>query len=221
MVFSYPSHLVSFREIQYNIVCYIMNLHGIIKKIEATHLRDNVADVRVGETVRVHYKIREGNKERVQVFEGLVIATKAGLSLQGSFTVRKVADGVGVERTFPLHSPWMVKIERLKSGKARRAKLNFVRKHAMSSRFKLKDKGIVGTIWEEVAKEKAEIEQGNPEQQESAEVADEKPEVEETAQTADNTGDAPTQNPGQPSGEPGSELPETTGSDDPVAESKN
>ena len=162
-----------------------MNLHGIVKKIEQKHLRDNVADIRIGETVRVHYKIREGNKERIQVFEGLVVATKAGLSLQGSFTVRKVTSGVGVERTFPLHSPWIVKIERIKSGKVRQARLNFVRKHAMSSRFKLKDKGVAGTIWEEVAKEKEEIGKADEGQEESVETVAEQVAEEPTAETAE------------------------------------
>lgn len=178
-----------------------MNLHGIVKKIEQKHLRGNVADIRVGETVQVHYKIREGNKERVQGFEGLVVATKAGLSLQGSFTVRKVTSGVGVERTFPLHSPWIVKIERLKSGKVRQARLNFVRQHAMSSRFKLKDKGLAGTIWEEIAQEKLEIEKGDAGQAESVET---EAKVEEMAEKTDNRlNDQAEQAAGEPSGEPG------------------
>ncbi len=241
MVFCYPRYLVSHREIQYNIA-RIMNLHGIIKNLEQKHLRDNVADVRVGETVRVHYKIREGNKERIQMFEGLVVATKAGLSLQGSFTVRKVASGVGVERTFPLHSPWIVKIERIKTGKVRQARLNFVRKHAMSSRFKLKDKGVAGTVWEEVAKEKSEIakgdegqeesvetvaalpdSQGDPEQsrgaeqaaEESAETPVEEAKVEETADAGDNGADDPsTEDLGEPGGDAGSAAPAEAGAED-------
>lgn len=140
-----------------------MDSHSLIKKIEQTHLKKNVADVRVGDSVRVHYKIREGNKERVQVFEGLVIATKAGSALQGSFTVRKVVTGVGVERTFPLHSPWVVKVERTKTGKVRRAKLNFVRRYALSSRFKLKDKGKAGTVWEEIAEQVEQQQQADQE----------------------------------------------------------
>ncbi len=200
-----------------------MNLHGIIQKIEASHLRNNVADVRVGETVRVHYKIREGNKERIQVFEGLVIATKAGRSLQGSFTVRKVASGVGVERTFPLHSPWIVKIERVKSGKVRRAKLNFVRKYALSSRFKLRDKGVAGTVWEEIAQEKSEIEKGDAGQAESAvaEAVEVKEaaeaEVEETPSASDNGGDDETaQNGGEPSGDAGGPVSAEAGTEDPA-----
>lgn len=165
-----------------------MDSHALIRGLESTHLKKVIADVRVGETVKVHYKIREGNKERVQVFQGLVIATKGGQTIQGSFTARKVVSGIGVERTFPLHSPWIVKIERVKSGKVRRARLNFVRNYATSSRFKLKDKGKEGTIWEEMAEQKAEAEKAI-EEQEAAPVAEDTvvEEVAETAETADNT----------------------------------
>lgn len=121
---------------------------AVIDQFQATQMKTKVAEVRPGETVKVHYKIREGGKERIQIFEGLVIGTKATKSFQGSFTVRKVVDGVGVERTFPFHSPWVTKVERVKSGKVRRAKLNFVREYAMSRRFKLKDKGLAGAMWE-------------------------------------------------------------------------
>lgn len=122
---------------------------AVIDQFQATQMKAKVAEVRPGETVKVHYKIREGGKERIQIFEGLVIGTKATKSFQGSFTVRKVVDGVGVERTFPFHSPWVTKVERVKSGKVRRAKLNFVREYAMSRRFKLKDKGLAGISWEQ------------------------------------------------------------------------
>ena len=162
--------------------------HALIRGLESIHLKKAVADVRVGETVKVHYKIREGNKERIQVFQGLVIATKGGTTIQGSFTARKVVSGIGVERTFPLHSPWIVKIERVKSGKVRRARLNFVRNYATSSRFKLKDKGKPGTIWEEMAEQKAEAEQAI-EEQEAAPVAEEA--VEEVAETSDTATDEP------------------------------
>lgn len=132
------------------------NLQELLNTFETKQLKKNIPDVRPGETVKVHYKIREGTKERIQIFEGLVIGTKATHSYQGSFTVRKVVDGVGVERTFPLHSPWLTKVERVKSGKVRRAKLNFVRAHALSRRFKLKDKGIEGVVWDDPAVEKPE-----------------------------------------------------------------
>lgn len=127
-----------------------MSIHDIISDINKANIRSSAADIRAGETVRVHYKIKEGNKERIQIFEGLVIGCSKGKSLQGSFTVRKVVAGVGVERTFPLHSPWIVKIERVRSGKVRRAKLNYVRRFALSSKFRLKDKKVAGTVWEDV-----------------------------------------------------------------------
>lgn len=151
-----------------------MNSEAIIRGLEQAQIKKNVADVRVGDTVKVHYKIKEGNKERIQIFEGLVTATKSGKTLQGSFIARKVVAGIGVERTFPLHSPWIVKIERVKTGKVRRARLNYVRKYATSSRFKLKDKGKAGTIWEDIAEqqeqaEEARIEEANAPVAEAAE----------------------------------------------------
>lgn len=159
---------------------------AVIDKFQATQMKDKVADVRPGETVKVHYKIREGGKERIQIFEGLVIGTKAIKSFQGSFTVRKVVDGIGVERTFPLHSPWVTKVERVKSGKVRRAKLNFVRGYALSRRFKLKDKGVEGTIWEEI---KAEKEAVAEEQERHEEGIVEKTEVAENPETSENEPD--------------------------------
>lgn len=172
-------------------------------------MKDKVADVRPGETVKVHYKIREGGKERIQIFEGLVIGTKATKSFQGSFTVRKVVDGIGVERTFPLHSPWVTKVERVKSGKVRRAKLNFVRGYALSRRFKLKDKGVEGTIWEEIKAEKEAVaeeqerhEEGIGDQAE-AEVAEnsEKSENEPDEASKQVTGDESPEQDTEPAGE--------------------
>jgi|GEM_PF-59001 len=213
-----------------------MDLHGIIKNIEKKQIKGTTPDIRVGETVKVHYKIREGNKERVQVFEGLVIACKNGRAIQGSFTVRKVVSGVGVERTFPLHSPWIVKIERVKSGKVRRAKLYFVRRHAQSpKRFRLKDKGIAGTIWEEVAKEQEEIQQeeGNlegsdvvatTESEEDAPAAqteeDQTPEpVVENQENIDNSSnDKSEEGTGEDGGDAGGRAPTAEGSPDPGAE---
>ncbi len=137
-----------------------MDSHAIIQELESKHLKKSLPDIRVGETIKVHSKIREGNKERIQIFEGLVIGASGGTSLRASFTVRKVVAGVGIERTFPLHSPWITKVERVKSGKVRRAKLYFVRRHAQSpKRFKLKDKGVAGTIWTQLADQQAEIAQ--------------------------------------------------------------
>ena len=99
---------------------------NLIDVIEKENLKENVADFNIGDTVRVSYKIKEGNKERIQAYEGVVIARKNG-SVRESFTVRRVSFGVGVERTFPLHSPKIEKIEVVKKGKVRRAKLFYLR----------------------------------------------------------------------------------------------
>ncbi len=90
-------------------------------------MKRNIPELRPGDTVRVHQKIREGNRERIQIFEGVVMAVRGGKSINASFVVRRVASGVGVERTFPLHSPNVVKVERLKSSKVRQARLYYLR----------------------------------------------------------------------------------------------
>ncbi len=99
---------------------------NLIDVIEKENLKENVPEFGIGDTVRVSYKIKEGNKERIQAYEGVVIARKNG-SVRESFTVRRVSFGVGVERTFPLHSPKIDKIEVVKKGKVRRAKLFYLR----------------------------------------------------------------------------------------------
>lgn len=94
--------------------------------IDQASLRDDVPDFAAGDTLKVHVKVIEGNKERVQVFQGVVIARR-GSGLQESFTVRKLSNGVGVERTFPLHSPVIDHIEVFSRGDVRRAKLYYLR----------------------------------------------------------------------------------------------
>jgi large subunit ribosomal protein L19 len=98
----------------------------IISKIEKEQLKQDVATFNVGDTVKVHCRVVEGGKERIQIFEGLVIARK-GASVNASFTVRKISYGEGVERVFPLHTPRIAKIEVLNKGKVRRAKLHYLR----------------------------------------------------------------------------------------------
>ena len=98
----------------------------IIKEIEAAELKAEVPEFSVGDTVKVHNRIKEGNKERVQVFEGTVIKRQGG-SNRETFTVRKNSNGVGVEKTWPLHSPNVVKVEVVRRGKIRRAKLFYLR----------------------------------------------------------------------------------------------
>ncbi len=98
-----------------------------IKKLDASNLSTNVEQIKSGYTVRVHQKIKEGDKERVQIFEGLVIKVGAGTDVSKTFTVRKVVDGVGVEKVYPIHSPNVAKIEIVRASKVRRSKLYYLR----------------------------------------------------------------------------------------------
>lgn len=98
----------------------------VIKSIEHEQLKNKVPDIRIGDTVRIHQRIKEGNRQRIQVFEGIVIKKQNG-GLNETFTVRRVAYGVGVEKTFLLHSPLVEKVEVVRVGKARRAKLYYLR----------------------------------------------------------------------------------------------
>ncbi|MFH1388098.1 MAG: 50S ribosomal protein L19 [Patescibacteria group bacterium] len=100
-------------------------------------LKTDLPEIRPGHTIRVHQKIKEGDKQRVQVFEGLVIARKHGKGINATITVRRVNQGIGVERIFPIHAPFIDKIELVKRGKVRRAKLYYIReKSAKASRLK-------------------------------------------------------------------------------------
>ena len=101
-------------------------MNEIIKNIEAAQLKESVTEFNVGDTVKVYAKIKEGNRERIQVFEGTVIKRQGGSSRE-TFTVRKNSNGIGVEKTWPLHSPTVDKIEVVRAGKVRRAILNYLR----------------------------------------------------------------------------------------------
>ena len=101
-------------------------MNDIIKAIEDAQLKSEVTDFRVGDTVKVYAKVIEGSRERIQVFEGTVIAKKHG-GINETFTVRRVAHGCGIERVFPLHSPTVEKVELVRNGKVRRAKLYYLR----------------------------------------------------------------------------------------------
>jgi len=97
-----------------------------IKLVEATQLKSGIPDFFPGDTVNVHVRVVEGDKERIQQFQGVVIG-RHGAGMNATFTVRKISDGIGVERIFPLHSPRLAKIERVKQGSVRRAKLYYLR----------------------------------------------------------------------------------------------
>ena len=111
-------------------------MNPLIKKITESQLRSDIPDFRPGDTVRVHARIVEGTRERIQIFEGVVIKRRGG-GISETFTVRKISYGVGVERTFPVHTPKIEKIEVKRRGKVRRAKLYYLRAlHGKAARIK-------------------------------------------------------------------------------------
>lgn len=140
----------------------------IIKSIEHEQLKNKIPELRVGNTVRVHVRIKEGNKERIQVFEGIIIKKQGG-GVNSTFTVRKTSYGVGVEKTFLVHSPLVEKVEVVRVGKARRAKLYYLRdrvgKAAKTKELvgaKIEDREIVvkeELVEEPVAKETTAVEE--------------------------------------------------------------
>ena len=101
-------------------------MNDIIKNIEAEQIKENAPEFSVGDTVKVYAKIKEGNRERIQVFEGTVLKRQGG-RVRETFTVRKNSNGVGVEKTWPIHSPHVERVEVVRRGKVRRAKLNYLR----------------------------------------------------------------------------------------------
>ena len=114
----------------------------IIKKIEAEHLRLDMPDFKAGDTVKVHYRIIEGEKERIQVFQGAVLRRRRGTT-NSTFTVRKISDGIGVERVFPMNSPFIDRVEVVSEGKVRRSRIYYLRNlRGKAARIKSKQ------IWE-------------------------------------------------------------------------
>ena len=111
---------------------------NLVEKITKSQIRTDIPEFRVGDTVRVDVKIIEGNRERIQAFEGLVIAIK-GSGVSKNFIVRKISGGVGVERTFPINSPKIAYVEVMRKGRVRRAKLTFLR--GMVGQYRIKERG--------------------------------------------------------------------------------
>ena len=154
----------------------------IIKSIEHEQLKNKIPDLKVGDTVRVHQRIKEGNRERIQVFEGIIIKKQGG-GLNSTFTVRRISYGVGVEKTFLIHSPLVEKVEVVRVGKARRAKLYYLRdrvgksakpKEAIGARIETKEINVKEDLTE-VPVESAE--------EEAPAVETEQPVVEEAVDT--------------------------------------
>jgi large subunit ribosomal protein L19 len=116
-------------------------MSSVIEKIESEQFKKDIPDFRVGDTVKVHTRVVEGDKERVQVYTGIVIGRK-GVGINASFTVRRVSYGEGVERVFPINSPRIAKIEIERQGAVRRAKLNYLRDRKGKSATTVKDKAL-------------------------------------------------------------------------------
>ena len=156
----------------------------IIKAIESEQMKNTVPKIKVGNTVRVHARIKEGNKSRIQVFEGTIIKIQNG-GVNQTFTVRRISYGVGVEKTFLIHSPNVEKIELVRVGKARRAKLNYLRDRVGK---KAKTKEQVGArIKDEEVEVKKYVLVPETEAEEMTELATEEVEVEETDVKAEET----------------------------------
>lgn len=133
-------------------------MQSVIQKVEEKFKKGGVVDVKSGDTVKVHQKIREGNKERVQVFQGLVIRTDRKGSLTNRITVRRIASGVGVEKSFLLHSPLVLKVEVVKRSKVRRNYLSYMRERAGKSARLTSvefDRQAVNTVVDKKAEEEA------------------------------------------------------------------
>ena len=160
----------------------------IIKSIEHEQLKNKIPDLKVGDTVRVHQRIKEGNRERIQVFEGIIIKKQNG-GVNATFTVRKISYGVGVEKTFLVHSPLVEKVEDVRVGKARRAKLYYLRdrigkaaKTKENAGARIENKEI--TVKEDLAEEPIEeVENVEAAPEEAPAVETENPVVEETVDT--------------------------------------
>lgn len=148
----------------------------IIKSIEHEQLKNKIPELKVGNTVKVHVRIKEGNKERIQVFEGIIIKVQGG-GVNQTFTVRKISYGVGVEKTFLVHSPLVEKVELVRVGKARRAKLYYLRDRVGKA---AKTKELIGARIEnkEITIKEDLVEEPVAEEVATTEAPEEKPAVE-------------------------------------------
>ncbi len=162
----------------------------IIKSIEHEQLKNKIPDLHVGDTIRVHQRIKEGNRERIQVFEGIIIKKQGG-GVNATFTVRRVAYGVGVEKTFLIHSPMVEKIEVVRVGKARRAKLYYLRdrlgkaaktKENLGARIENKEIIVKEDLSQEAPEEAPAVEVENPVVEEVVDTVKEEVKNEETAE---------------------------------------
>lgn len=161
-------------------------MQSVLQQVEAKFKKKQVVDVRSGDTVRVHQKIREGNKERVQVFQGLVIRTDRKDSLSSRITVRRVTGGIGVEKSFLLHSPLVVKVEVVKRSKVRRKNLSYMRQRTgKSARLSSVDFDKDATNIADEAEEEPK------EQPENENATNEKPSTDNT-ETTEKSSDKPT-----------------------------
>lgn len=150
----------------------------ILHHVSATAVKKEVPDLRPGQVVRIHQKIKEGEKERIQIFEGLIISLNAGHNADKTFSVRKVVEGVGVEKIFPLYSSIIEKIEVVKQGKVRRSKLYYMR-DLQGKSTRLQEEAM-----DEATQKFMKTSKTKPVKAEAAEVAEEAPAVEETAADA-------------------------------------
>ena len=173
----------------------------IIKSIEHEQLKNKIPDLHVGDTIKVHQKIKEGNRERIQVFEGIIIKKQGG-GVNATFTVRRVAYGVGVEKTFLIHSPMIEKIEVVRVGKARRAKLYYLRdrvgksaktKENLGARIENKEITLKEELVEEPVEEVIETKEEVVEKVEEAPVAEETAEVVEEVKAEEPAEEAKTE----------------------------
>ena len=154
----------------------------IIKSIEHEQMKNKIPDLKVGNTVKVHVRVKEGNRERIQVFEGIIIKVQGG-GINKTFTVRRIASGVGVEKTFLIHSPAVEKVEVTRVGKARRAKLFYLRDRVGKSAKTKEQVGARIVTSEITLKEDLTEEEVASAPEEAPSVETENPVVEETVDT--------------------------------------